>query len=74
MGKSVGLSFLFFNLILEFYDPSSNLLLFFFNILKLFLSLSLSFKLSKEYIIVISDLFLTFLYCFWGSIKASYSF
>lgn len=64
MGKSVGLSFLFFNLILEFYDPSSDLLLFFFNILKLLLSLSLSFKLSKEYIIVISDFFLTFLYCF----------
>jgi hypothetical protein len=68
MGKSVGLSFLFFNLILEFYDPSSDLLLFFFNILKLLLSLSLSFKLSKEYIIVISDFFLTFLYCFWGNI------
>lgn len=64
MGKSVGLSFLFFNLILEFYNPSSDLLLFFFNILKLLLSLSLSFKLSKEYIIVISDFFLTFLYCF----------
>ena len=64
MGKSVGLSFLFFKLILEFYNPSSDLLLFFFNILKLLLSLSLSFKLSKEYIIVISDFFLTFLYCF----------
>jgi len=68
MGKSVSLSFLFFNLILEFYDPSSDLFLFFFNILKLFLSLILSFKLSKEYIIVISDFFLRFLYCFWGNI------
>lgn len=68
MDKSAGLSFLFFNLILKIYDSSSHFFLFFLDIIKLFLSLCLFFKLSKEYIIVISNFFLTFLYCFWGNI------
>jgi hypothetical protein len=68
MDKSTDLSLLFFNLILKFYDPSSDFFFLFFDVLKFFLSLSLFFQLSKEQIIVLRNLFLTFLYCLWSNI------
>lgn len=69
MDKSTGgLSLLFFDFILELYDPSSYFFFFLFDIFKLFFSFSLSFELSEELIIVISDFSLTFLYCFRSNI------